>query len=207
MPLSLKLLLLLAFAALTSCASVQSDVTRFHTLPPHGNGQTFSIRSPSGTSGIEFSTYASRVASHLQDYGWVQGPTGRSDYTVYFDYQMGRSHQRLGAVPVMGPVGGGAVVYTGVAHRHGHDRAYYETAYVPPTYGVVGSVPYSITEHDRYFDMKIRNRAGRSVFEGRAISTGQSAEIAAVLPQMIDSLFTGFPGESGKTRRIGKSLR
>lgn len=203
----LKLLLLPVFASLTSCVSVQSDVTRFHTLPPKGAGQTFSIHSPSRTSGIEFSSYAAQVASRLQDYGWTPAVGGRSDYTVYFDYQMGRSHQRLGAVPVMGPVGGGTVVYTGPVHGCGRDGAFYGTAYIPPTYGVVGSVPYSITEHDRYLDMKIRDRAGRSVFEGRVISTGPSPEIAAVLPQMIDSLFTGFPGESGKTKRIGKAAR
>jgi hypothetical protein len=53
--------------------------------------------------------------------------------------------------------------------------------------------------------MIIRDRDGRSVFEGRVVSTGRSAEIAAVLPQMIDSLFTNFPGESGKTKRVGKA--
>jgi Domain of unknown function (DUF4136) len=195
--------------ALSSCASVQSDVTRFHTLPPQGNGQTFTIRAASSSGGIEFGTYSARVASHLQNYGWTQASTGGADYTVMLDYRMGGSSERHGSMPITGQTGGGTTYHSGSVNSYGSygsaSGSYSGTSYTPATFGVVGSVPYSVTVHDRYLNMRISDRAGRSVFEGRVVSTGQSADIAAVLPQMIDSLFTKFPGESGKTKRVEKA--
>ncbi len=207
-----KILSVIAFAAaLTSCATgrVQSDVTRFHALPPKGNGQTFTIRSASFNNTLEFGAYASRIASHLQAYGWNQAGPGSADYTVILDYKMGGSHERHGSVPIIGQTGGGTTYHSGSVNTFGSygstSGSYSGTSYTPATFEVVGSDPYSVTVHDRYLDMKIRDRGGRSVFEGRVVSTGRSADIAAVLPQMIDSLFTKFPGESGKTTRIEKA--
>jgi hypothetical protein len=212
MHISIKILSLVAFAgALTSCATVQSDVTRFHALPPQGSGQTFTIRPASSRNALEFGTYASRIASHLQKYGWTQSSSGSADYTVLVDYQMGGSHERHGSVPIMGQTGGGTTYHRGSVNTYGSYGSTYGsysgTSYTPATFGVVGSAPYSVTVHDRYLDMNISDRGGRSVFEGRVVSTGSSADIAAVLPQMIDSLFTKFPGESGKTKRVEKAAQ
>lgn len=209
---TIKILTLVTLASLlTSCATVQSDVTRFHTLPSHGSGQTFTIRPASSRNSLEFRTYSGRVASHLQKYGWTQSISGSADYTVLLDYQMGGSHEVHGSVPIMGQTGGGTTYHSGSVNTYGSYGSTYGsysgTSYAPATFGVVGSAPYSVTVHDRYFDMKIRDRAGNSVFEGRVVSTGQSADIAAVLPQMIDSLFTKFPGDSGKTKRVEKAAR
>lgn len=198
-----------AAVALSSCASVQSDVTRFHTLPPQGSGQTFTIKAASSSGGIEFESYLARVSSHLQNYGWAQSSSGDADYSVILDYRMGGSSERHGSVPIMGQTGGGTTYHRGSVNTYGSYGSTYGsysgTSYTPATFGVVGSAPYSITVHDRYLNMRISDRAGRSVFEGRVVSTGQSADIAAVLPQMIDSLFTNFPGESGKTKRVEKA--
>ena len=84
--------------------------------------------------------------------------------------------------------------------------SYSGTSYTTPTYGVVGAAPFSVTHHDRHLEIEIRDQKGKSVFEGRANSTGTVSDIAGVLPQMIDSMFTEFPGESGKTERIEKKL-
>lgn len=210
MHITIKFLSLIAIAsALSSCATVQSDVTRFHTLPPQGSGQSFAIRAASSSNTLEFGIYSARVASHLQSYGWSQASSGSPDYTVLLDYQMGGSRERQGSVPIMGQTGGGTTYHSGSVNSYGSygstSGSYSGTSYTPATFGVVGSAPYSVTVHDRYLDMKIRDRGGRSVFEGRVVSTGRSADIAAVLPQMIDSLFTKFPGESGKTKRIEKA--
>lgn len=208
----LKILLLVALVAvLNSCAAVQSDVTRFHVLPPKGSGQTFTIRPVSSGNDLEFGAYAARVASHLQDYGWIQASSQAVDYVVLIEYMMGGSHESQGAVPIMGQTGGGTTFQTGSVSTYGRYGSTYGSfsgsSYSPATYGVVGSVPYSVRMHDRYLNIKVIDRVGRHVFEGRVVSTGTKADIAAVLPQMIDSLFTKFPGESGKTKRIEKPLR
>lgn len=208
----IKILSLMGFVAtLVSCGTVQSDVTRFHTLPPRGSGQTFVIRSATSRNALEFEVYASRVASHLKEYGWMQIGPGSADFNVFMAYKMGGSHERHGSVPIVGQTGGGTTYHSGSVNTYGSSGSAYGSysgsSYTPATFGVVGSATYSETVYDRYLDIKIRDRAGRAVFEGRVVSTGSNSEIAAVLPQMIDSLFTGFPGESGKTKRIEKNLQ
>lgn len=204
---TINLLLSAAIVVLLSnCSTVQSDVTRFHTLPPRGSGETFTVQSASSRSALEFGAYATRIASHLQAYGWSQAPLESANYIVLVDYKIGGSHERHGSLPIMGQTGGGTTYHSGSVNTYGSYGSSYGTfsgtSYTPATYGVVGAIPYSITLHNRYLKMEIRDRDGRAVFEGRVASTGPTGEIAAVLPEMIDALFSKFPGESGETKRI-----
>jgi hypothetical protein len=196
------------FIALASCSTVESNVTRFHTLPPKGTGQSFAVRTEPGQSSIEFSQYSQQVSKHLQAYGWTPASSNSADYTVVLDYQMGGSRERTGSLPVYGQTGGGTTYHSGSFNAYGsggyRSGSFGGTSYSPATFGVVGAMPYNHTVHDRYMILTIRDRTGTSVFEGKVNSSGSSAEIAVVLPEMIDSLFTGFPGVSGKTKKISK---
>jgi hypothetical protein len=59
----------------------------------------------------------------------------------------------------------------------------------------------SATTHDRFLVVLIWDKNGNEVFEGRVGSEGRSSDYAAVMPQMINAMFAGFPGKSGKSRR------
>ena len=197
---------------LVSCGSmVKSDVTRFHSLPPTGDGKSFSIQpSSANRPGIEFNTSAGRVAGHLQAYGWRQASYSSADYLVTLGYQMGGSSTRSGSIPIFGQTGGGTTYHSGSVNSYGSGGSAYGsysgTSYTPATFGQVGSTPYNVTVHDRFCVVGIRTKGGQSVFEGRANSTGTSSEISEVLPAMIDSIFTEFPGSSGKTKRVSKPV-
>jgi hypothetical protein len=197
------------FLALNSCATIGSNVTRFHALPPRGDGQTFVVQPFHAVGNLEFATYAERVASHLQSYGWIQATSKAADYRVILSYQMGKSHERHGVVPLIGQTGGGTTYHSGSVNTYGNYGSSYGsfsgTSFTPATFGVVGSMPYNFTEYDRFLFLKIQEWGGSEVFDGRVTSTGSSMDLASVLPQMIDSLFTRFPGESGKTKYIEKS--
>jgi hypothetical protein len=121
---------------------------------------------------------------------------------------MGGSREQTGSLPLYGQTGGGTTYHSGSFSSYGssgyNSGSFGGTSYKPATFGVVGAMPYSHTVHDRYMLMTIRSRSGTNVFEGKVNSSGSSSEIAAVLPEMIDSLFTGFPGQSGKTKRVSK---
>jgi len=199
-----KLCVLALFTLLGACSTiprVESDVSRFHKLPPRGNGQTFAIEAAGDYPELEFATYASRVAAYLQTYGWARSGGARADYMVRLSYRRGASRQILDSTPIIGPVDSGVSYHVGTVttHKHnGHRHDVYSGAtYNSPALGVVGAQPYSYTVHDRHLDLEIRDRRGRSVFEGRATSTGPNPELSAVIPAMIDAVFTGFPGESG----------
>ena len=52
-------------------------------------------------------------------------------------------------------------------------------------------------------DMKIeRAGTGERLFEGRAQSMSRSDDLTYLVPNLVEAIFTGFPGNSGETVRI-----
>ena len=52
-------------------------------------------------------------------------------------------------------------------------------------------------------DLDIRRTAdGQSVFEGLAQARSRTDELPVLVPNLIEAMFTGFPGNSGETVRI-----
>ena len=80
-----------------------------------------------------------------------------------------------------------------------------------PTYGVVGSGTRSVTAYTRAIALDIvdaesmKKGSPRKVYEGRVKSTGKCSIIVEVFDEMLEAMFTDFPGESGKTRRMSVS--
>jgi len=73
----------------SSCATKEiyiSDVSRFHRLPLNGGGETFSITTNRGETGIEASQHLSRIAHGFVAYGWNQTNSDSADYSVLVDY-------------------------------------------------------------------------------------------------------------------------
>jgi len=56
--------------------------------------------------------------------------------------------------------------------------------------------------------MDIRDRAtNQSLFEGRAQARSTTDELGTLVPNLIEAMFTGFPGRSGETVRISVPSR
>ena len=52
-------------------------------------------------------------------------------------------------------------------------------------------------------EMKIERRAdGERLFEGHAQAVSTSNHLQYLVPNLVDAMFTGFPGNSGETVRI-----
>lgn len=86
------------------------------------------------------------------------------------------------------------------------DPFWYGTAWGPRGYGPYG---YSRGGYDRYtvyksyLDMDIVQRGSNApLFEGHARARSQSDNLDALVPNLIDAMFTGFPGRNGETVRI-----
>lgn len=205
--------LAIAFSAvfLSSCATTRfiSDVTRFHKLPEQGAGETFSIASKRGNTGIEASQHLGRLAQGFTTYGWRQSSGSDADYRVMIDYGISDGRTVQGSRPIIGQTGGGTTYHSGNVSSYGgyggYSNANYSgTSYTPATFGVVGAVPTTDTVYDRYLFVVIKNRSGSNVLEGKVFSSGSSSNISEVLPRMIDSFFEGFPGVSGKPTKVTK---
>ena len=208
----IKLLMLLGVVSLfCSCSSTyETQVTRFHQLPLKGVGETFTISSPRKPASIEVQQHVSHMASGLIAYGWTPAESKSATYKVAIDYGISNGRTVHGVAPIFGQTGGGTITYhSGTASAYGSyggyaSGSYSGTSYTPATYGIVGAVPTTQTVFDRYLFVLIFDSKGRTVLEGKCFSSGRSANLSDVVPRMIDSFLTNFPGKSGETKTYRK---
>jgi hypothetical protein len=205
----------LALAGLAACASpFRADVSRFASQLPAPQGQTFTVvpEDPALAGGLEFHQYAQRVADHLAALGYtpVNNPADAT-LLVHFDYGVDNGRERVTTTPgfyrsdpFFAPWYSYPVVYRG---RHGHTHI----AYVPyrswgygwydPFFG--GPDVESYTVYTSGIDLKIdRASDGQRLFEGKAEAVSTSNRLQYLVPNLIEAMFTNFPGDSGKTVRI-----
>nr|WP_240504627.1 DUF4136 domain-containing protein [Tsuneonella mangrovi] len=195
----------LAFAALAACATpFNAQVSRFQTDLPAPEGQTFAIvtNNPNLQGGLEFSIYAKDVAAHLEKLGYARAASPQAaSLLVNFDYGVDNGRQYverdpLAPNPYFDP-------------WYGYSRYYYSPRYwgSPWAYGFYD--PFfdndlnSYTVYTSKIDLKI-NRAsdGQPLFEGRAQALSTSNHLQYLVPNLVEAMFTGFPGDNGKTVRI-----
>ena len=197
----LPLLLVASLAACTS-NSFKADVSRFAVPLPAPQGQTFAVvpEDPKLAGGLEFATYANSVAAEMEQLGYVRAATPQAaDLLVRFDYRVDGGRERVrtdmngagfGAGPwgPWGPWGGGGFGRWG----YGFNDPW-----------LAGPNVRSYTVYTSGIDLKIDRAAdGQRLFEGKAEAVSRSNRLPRLVPNLVDAMFTGFPGNSGETLRI-----
>ena len=187
--------------ALAGCETANPvQVTRFHLAQPLAPG-SFSIESmpaagpgsPMAPDSIELNTYSDIVAGELTRLGYTraQGP-GSSELTVSVLVDRGtRPDYNAGGSSVSFGIGGASF------GRHSGIGG-----------GVGTTVPLG-NRQERFIvgtrmQVQIKRRSdGTAIWEGRAMTEakGQSPDASpqAAVTKLAHALFTGFPGESGRT--------
>lgn len=177
----------------------KASVSRFQALPAP-QGQTFYVvaANPNLRGGIEFSAYASMVAARLSQQGYrpASAPDG-ANLLVTLDYGVDNGHEKVVSTPGFGGFGGyGPWGYSGFGWR---SRGWYGGWGDPLWYQPFGGPQVdSYTFYVSHLDMKIRGRDGRVLFEGRAKARSLDDHLQTLVPQLIEAMFTGFPGRSGE---------
>jgi len=203
----------LAIAGLGGCATgFNANVSHFASQLPAPAGQTFTIvpEDPAMAGGLEFHQYAQRVADHLAALGYrpVDNPR-EATMVVHFGYGVDRGRERVTSTPgFRDPFYSSwysyPVFYRG---RHGHTRLGY-APYSPWGYGWYDpffSEPdiQSYTVYTSGIDVKIDRAAdGARLFEGKAEAVSTSNRLQYLVPNLVEAMFTDFPGNSGETVRI-----
>jgi hypothetical protein len=60
-----------------------------------------------------------------------------------------------------------------------------------------------VTVYTSELDLKIEDqRNGRRLFEGKAQAASRSNRLGYLVPNLVEAMFTDFPGRSGETVRI-----
>jgi hypothetical protein len=195
---------------LSACVTgLPTQVSRFQAMPAPA-GQSFVIRAEDGdkNGGLEFSQYAALVRQNLNAIGYREASSERdASLIVTLDYGVDQGRERVVARP--DPFGD-AWGYRGFGYRPYYGRFYggfgrYRSPFFwgwhDPFWG--GYDVDSYTLYTSYLDMDIRRAGdGQSVFEGHAQARSRSNELPRLVPNLVEAMFTGFPGNSGETVRI-----
>jgi hypothetical protein len=216
MNLSRKLLAFAAPAALFAlggCATgFPAQVSRFQQMPAPA-GQSFVIQAADARDrgGIEFGQYADVVRRHLLALGYSEAPdAAAANLLVTLDYGVDHGRQQVERRPGFGGWGGGFGAYGfHNPYRFGGYRGFGRFATGaywgwddPFFFGGFNQIDVR-TVYSSFLDMDIKRTAdGKSVFEGTAKAHSGTDRLQTVVPNLIEALFTGFPGNSGETVRI-----
>lgn len=200
----------LSLVMLGACAQgLDTRVSRFQALPPPAQGQTFIVqaRNPARQGGIEFQSYARLVAQRLTQAGYQEAADPReANLAVSIDYDVDQGHDKIETIPGWGGYGGfgwGPGFYRPLGYgRVGWRYGWYD----PWLWG--GGLGYgdeirSYTVYQSELRMEIDStQDGKRLFEGTAKALSRSDDLPYLVPNLIEAMFTGFPGNSGETVRI-----
>ena len=203
-------------AGLSACApGFNADVSRFATQLPAPQGQTFAVvaEDPALAGGLEFATYADMVGAEMKRLGYVEAASPEAaSLLVRFDYNVdnGRERIRTTGSPFYDPYWGAWGRPYGFRRAYGF-RSPYAFGWHDPFLDTPEVRSYTVYTSD--IDLKIDSAAtGERLFEGQAQAVSRTNRLQALVPNLVDALFTDFPGNSGETLRItikddGKSVR
>jgi hypothetical protein len=189
---------------LSACASnsFKADVSRFAVPLPAPAGQTFAVVAddPKLAGGLEFATYANSVAAELTQLGYARAASPESaDMLVRFDYKVDGGRERVRTSP--GAAGFGGFGPWGRWGGWGGGFGAWGYGFNDPFFG--GPDVRSYTVYTSGVDVKIDRRVdGQRLFEGKAEAVSRSNRLPRLVPNLVDALFTDFPGNSGETVRI-----
>jgi hypothetical protein len=205
----------LLLAGLAACATpFRADVSRFASQLPAPQGQTFAVVAddPELAGGLEFALYADRVEERMAALGYTQASSPETaTLLVRFDYGVddGRERVRQSSIGYRDPFYDPWFSYQPVIYRDRAGNA--RVAYVPgrnwgygfydPFFDRGGVESYTI--YTSGASLKIDDRAsGQRLFEGEAEAVSRSNRLQYLVPNLVEALFTDFPGNSGETVRI-----
>lgn len=210
-----------ALLSLSGCMTgLPTQVSRFQQMPAPA-GQTFFIEAADerNRGGIEFARYADLVSQAMVAEGFA--PAGSADQAtlrVSMDYGVDNGRSEVRSSPSLYGSRYGAFGYGGYGLRpyysrfgfYGGRRSAFTFGYNDPFLnggfggGFGGGFDdiRSYTVYTSYLDVDIRGRDGRSLFEGSVKARSRTDELQALVPNLVEAMFTGFPGRSGETVRI-----
>jgi Domain of unknown function (DUF4136) len=195
-----------AAIALSACASsLQTEVSRYQAMPAP-QGQTFIVVPGAGKArpgGLEFERYAALVAQYLAAQGYRPAANAQAaNMIVELGYDVDSGKTRINDYgPTYAPFwahgGWGSPFYP----SYGHWGSPFYYGWNDPFWYGRGIDSY--VEYHSQLELHIRaNGSNLPLFDGRAEARSTTNRLDALLPGLVQALFTGFPGRNGEVVRI-----
>lgn len=190
----------IALMGLAACGPQKFDaqVSRFNQMPVP-QGQSFTIKGvePGAENRLQFQYYAKMVADNMIQQGYSQATTpANAQMTVQLGFKMDGGREKVTSTPSMGP----SYAYPS---RFGYRGGFAYGFNDPFIYGAGYNDVESYTVYSSELDMQILNNStNRPLFQGRAVSQSRSNDYKYIVPNLIEVLFTNFPGNNGETIQI-----
>lgn len=189
----------LALLSLSACATpFAANVARFQQMPaPQGQSFVIQAANPRDEGGLEFGRYASLVSAQLAAQGYQQAATPRSaTFVVMLDYGVDSGHEKIVSTPGFG-YGGFGRPWRG---PWGYRSSFFY-GWNDPFWGYPDVESY--TYYTSYLDMTINRTAdGQRLFEGKARARSRTDSLPVLVPNLVQAMFTNFPGRSGEEVKI-----
>jgi hypothetical protein len=195
-------------AFLAACTNtLDTRVSRFNVLPPP-DGQTIAVvpDDPALAGGIEFNQYAALVADQLAKQGYRPVAAGEGAQLIArFDYGVDKGRERVRASPTYhdpfwSPWYGYGPRFGYYSRRFGYAGAPWGYGWYDPWFDT-GVESYTV--YTSGVSLKIERAVDHyRLFEGKAEAVSTSNRLTYLVPNLLEALFTGFPGNSGETVRI-----
>ncbi len=202
----------LAVLALGACASpFRADVQRFDALPP-AQGQSFTVvaADPELAGGLEFTQYAALVEQRMTELGYQRSDDpAAAQLIVSMDYDVDTGREKVvadynpffatGFYGRRGGFHGRGGFYGRHRYRYGFHDPFLFGGHGFSGYGGVRSFTVFTTELDMKIDRQVD---GERLFEGKAEAMSRSKNLTYLVPNLVEAMFTDFPGNSGERVRI-----
>lgn len=202
----------IVLASLAACATpFKADVSRFQSQMPAPQGQSFAVVAddPALAGGLEFAQYADFVEAQMQRLGYAEaGSVEDATLLVRFDYGVDNGRERIRTTsrgfydPFWDPwYGYRGSYYRSRYHSRYRHAGYWGYGFYDPWFG--GPEVRSYTVYTSGIEMKIDQAStGERLFEGKAQAVSTSKRLQYLVPNLVEAMFTDFPGNSGETVRI-----
>jgi len=187
---------------LASCAhNVRSNVTVYQRMDGIASKEVprtyVIVKGPEQAKSLEWAQYEDLLAQELGPLGFSAAkPNEKARFNVEFHVRS--SDQKYSVTDYAYPTFGVGVSrgYYGYRGRYGYDP-FFSTP-IPVQRNV------EFVRHElkvSIFDNEAKE--SKAIWEGKALTDSNSGEsLAEAMPYLVRSLFTGFPGENGKTRTV-----
>jgi len=199
---------------LSGCATtLRSNVTVFHEWPADLQEKSYVFETPPPAEDtLELRSYQNLVSGELAKLGFTQAASpkdaklrvGMQFSTIDRPVKVLQASDPWVFHPYMSPWGYPRFGYWPSRYRYyGYYRPYFDPwMWGPPEFREVVQHHY-----DRNLRVTINTLQGKKLFDVTVQNTSRKQSTPAVMPVLVQSAFTGFPGESGKARRVDLEIQ